>query len=226
MTEVEVLGPEESGALAEYEQEELEHCEGIIQSGIKNFFEVGHALTRIRDLRLYRETHPNFEVYLEERWDYSRQYGYQLIAAAAAAENVSAIGRQPNNERQVRVLTPLDADLQKRVWARAIAIANTENGGRVTAKIVGRALKEVQAQDAPADEEERPGKIPAVGPVEESVSSKAMRKIVGAFNQLQKSVVYHLTNVGGDNDFFDLSDQLKKMEGLITRIVEKWGSHQ
>jgi hypothetical protein len=37
----------------------------------RNGSAIGLALREIRDRRLYRETHPTFESYLEKRWGYS-----------------------------------------------------------------------------------------------------------------------------------------------------------
>ncbi|NJL33925.1 MAG: hypothetical protein HC893_08770 [Chloroflexaceae bacterium] len=52
---------------------ELERCEQIIERGLKTFFEVGAALVRVRDLKLYRVEHRTFEAYCQERWGIERR---------------------------------------------------------------------------------------------------------------------------------------------------------
>jgi len=50
--------PSEAGeALTASERGELAECEGIPERGLGTFFEVGHALLKIREGRLYRPTH-------------------------------------------------------------------------------------------------------------------------------------------------------------------------
>jgi len=70
------------------------------------FWAAGKALQVIRDARLYRETHPTFEDYVEQRWDMSRPQAYRLIDAWPLAERLSPMGDKLN-ERQVRELLPL-----------------------------------------------------------------------------------------------------------------------
>src|SRR5262245_60804584 len=59
-----VLSPEEVGLLTKYE--------AIIERGKKTFVEVGLALCSIKDKRLYRQTHTNFQSYCVQRWGFSR----------------------------------------------------------------------------------------------------------------------------------------------------------
>src|SRR5215831_14066397 len=58
---VELVAP-----LSDSETKELNRCEEVLRLGLGTFFEVGNALLTIRDLRLYRQTHPNFESYCHE----------------------------------------------------------------------------------------------------------------------------------------------------------------
>ena len=51
----------------------LTECEAVIERGLRTFVEVGEALLRIRDERLYRETHGTFEDYCRERWAMRRE---------------------------------------------------------------------------------------------------------------------------------------------------------
>ena len=60
----------------------LAECEKVVERGLATFVVVGEALARIRDGRLYRESHKTFEAYCDERWGMSRPRAYQFIAAA------------------------------------------------------------------------------------------------------------------------------------------------
>ncbi len=115
------------------EQDELRRCELIIERGLKTFFEVGAALARVRDLRLYRTTHATFEAYCHARWDFSKTYANNLIAATSVRENLTTIvvKQLPANEAQARPLTRLhDPEQQREVWQQVLATAPE---GRVTA---------------------------------------------------------------------------------------------
>ena len=52
---------------------DLTVCEQIIERGLGTFVEVGQALVRIRNGRLYRADFPTFETYCESRWSMSRR---------------------------------------------------------------------------------------------------------------------------------------------------------
>ena len=46
----------------------LAECEDVINRGLATFVEVGNALLRIRDERLYRAEFGTFEAYCRQRW--------------------------------------------------------------------------------------------------------------------------------------------------------------
>jgi len=56
------------------------------------------------DSRLYRQSHPTFEAYCRERWGMSRPRAYEVMGAAEAVCNLSAMADipLPANERQAR----------------------------------------------------------------------------------------------------------------------------
>src|ERR1035441_10571041 len=68
--------------LSQKDQTQLEQCEEIIGRGLSTFFEVGSALLRIRERRLYQGAHRTFEIYCRERWGIGRSYAWRLIGAA------------------------------------------------------------------------------------------------------------------------------------------------
>ena len=94
------------------DQDELERLEHVVDRGRAAFVEVGQALAAIRDRRGYRLAgYATFEAYLQERWGWSRQRGYQLIHASdvvadLAADEMSTPVDIPT-EGHARALVPL-----------------------------------------------------------------------------------------------------------------------
>lgn len=72
--------------LTDDERAAFEADEAIIESGFVEFLKVGMALCRIRDSRLYRETHGTFESYVEKRWHLGRARANTTVAARLAEE--------------------------------------------------------------------------------------------------------------------------------------------
>lgn len=84
----------------------------------------GKALKELRDRRLYRSTHSNFEEYCQARFGYVRRTINLKIAAAEVFENLEQSGCQlPKYETQLRSLSQLDAAEQPEVWNRALSKA-------------------------------------------------------------------------------------------------------
>jgi len=129
------------------ETDELQRCEQIVERGLKTFFEVGAALMRVRDLRLYRVEYHTFENYCQERWGITRRHANRLVESAEVVHNVGPIGPTPDNEAQARPLAKLkDPEEQRKAWERAVTTA----AGRVTAAHVEQVVKEMIGQAAPA----------------------------------------------------------------------------
>lgn len=100
------------------------------------FYEAGCALRELRDRRLYRSTHKNFEEYCRDRFNYSRDAAYLKIAAAIVYDNIQKFlptnGRQipmPTNERQLRDLAKanFEPEVQAAAWLQGVE----EAGGKV-----------------------------------------------------------------------------------------------
>ena len=64
----------------------------------------GRALREIRDDRLYRATHPNFEAYLKQQWEMSRSRAYQLIDFANFLDLSTNVDK-PKTEGESRAKT-------------------------------------------------------------------------------------------------------------------------
>lgn len=92
----------------------FEECEQIIERGLGTFIEVGSALVRIREGRLYRQEYASFEVYCQRRWGFSDRRARQLMAAAEIGTVVPV-----TTESQARELTGLSPDEAQGVYEQA-----------------------------------------------------------------------------------------------------------
>jgi hypothetical protein len=118
------------------EQEQLrDELESQVEQA---FYVAGTALRQLRDRRLYRASHRNFEDYCRDRFGFARQAANYLIAAAGVFQNLTTNGCQilPNNERQVRPLTSLKLIEQVEAWSMAVEA----NKGKVPS---GRLVKQI-----------------------------------------------------------------------------------
>lgn len=119
----------------------LQECETVIAKGRESFMGVGLALTRIRNERLYRQTHKTFEGYCKEKWEFGKAYAYYLIGSVKVIENVHPGGQNGapiTNEKQARELGKAPADKQAEAWEEA-----TKDKPNPSAKEVKEAVKKV-----------------------------------------------------------------------------------
>lgn len=117
----------------------LAEAEAIIERGLGTFMDVGNALARVRDERLYRGTHGNFEDYCRARWAMSRKRAYDLMSAAETVEALSPIGDiLPTTESQARELTGLPPAVAAEVMQAAA------ESGKVTAATIRDARQSIQ----------------------------------------------------------------------------------
>lgn len=141
-------------ALTTTQAEELQTHERVISEGLQTFYDVGAALMAIRDSRLYRANHRNFEDYCRERWNMTRMRASQLIGAAEVVANVNH-GLQPlpppNNERQARELSQLPADAQIHAWAATSEMLSDEPVTAERVRQVVSATKDLIAEGVPTE---------------------------------------------------------------------------
>jgi hypothetical protein len=128
------------------EAEELARLESAIERGLSAFLEVGLALLRIRDGRLYRATHDTFEAYCRDRWGMTARHADRTIQAAAIVESFGPMGLKiPANERQVRPLAQLPEPDRPDAWREAVETAN----GSPTCADVQRAVNRRRPKETP-----------------------------------------------------------------------------
>jgi hypothetical protein len=132
-----------TGPLSADESGVLEYYERIIETGVKTFVEVGHALTVIRDQRLYREHYATFDAYVRKRWDLERTYAHRIIEASEVVDRLLSAGNMvPVNEAQARPLASLPPEQQAEVWLEAVQTAPPSG---ITAKHVQETVKRAKA---------------------------------------------------------------------------------
>ena len=128
--------------------------EKTIENGLKTFVEVGMALTRIRDQKLWMAggKYPSFEIYCKQRWGWNRSYAHEIAKSGQVLGLIekSGIPDKPDNPAQVRPLAKLPEDEQPEAWAEAVEESKAE-GKPVTAakvgEVVARRLKPEEAED-------------------------------------------------------------------------------
>ena len=115
----------------------LAFCERKIAAGFSTFCEVGDALLKIRDARLYRASHASFEAYCREKWGMTRRRADQLIEASAVVIGLASEnhGSQITTERQARELAKVPEE------ARAEVLKEAAEAGPVTAKAIKAAAE-------------------------------------------------------------------------------------
>lgn len=135
-----------------------------MRRGMAAFVEVGQALARIRDERLYRSAgFDSFAVYCNDRWGLSQPRAYQAIDAA----QVSTIVEGCRTESQARELAPLlrksGSEAVRDAWQEATDRAAWD-GRKVTAEIVREVVREKTMTPDPRPTIDRAPDIQPAGP--------------------------------------------------------------
>ena len=154
------------------EKSELCQLERVIESGLKTFVDVGLALVKIRDGRLYRAEHGTFEDYCQERWQMGKAYAHRIIAAAEATSNVSPMGDKPATERVARPLTRLPPEKQAEAWEAANEKAKDE--GR---KVAARDVEEVVVEMVETKEVKKKERAFSIGYIRATNAIKELESI-------------------------------------------------
>ncbi len=143
--------------LSESERIERDTLENTVQQA---FFIAGEALKQLRDKRLYRETHENFESYVKERFDFSKRNAYYLIDAYEVVNNlkseqfVHSTKVLPTKEFQCRPLAKLSPEQQRQVWHAAVEKAKGKvPSARVVKEIVNQNISQSSIKENPTDKE-------------------------------------------------------------------------
>jgi hypothetical protein len=125
-----------SNVLTMTEVEKLRDAERIIERGQQTFIEVGKALQRIRDGKLYRVSYATFEEYCETKWGWTRQHAYRFIEATETVKSLPAKCHQlVTNEATARAVAQVEPE------RRAEVVKQAAQSGPVTAASIREAAK-------------------------------------------------------------------------------------
>jgi hypothetical protein len=138
LIEAAATGAQLQVVLTAAERAALLECEAIIRQGRAVFVQVGQALSRIRDSRLYREKYSTFEEYCLEEWEISDRFARNLRSAADVVEVLQKknFAVLPATESQARPLTKLPREDWAEAWEEVV-----HDGVRVTANRVAEVVQ-------------------------------------------------------------------------------------
>ena len=143
--------------LTEEERIERDHLENTVQQA---FVIAGDALKQLRDKRLYRETHDNFESYVKDRFDFSKRNAYYLIDAVEVVNNlkseqfVHSTKILPTKPSQCRLLAKLPPEQQREVWRTAVEKAQGKvPSAKIVEQIVSQDTSGLKIKENPRDKE-------------------------------------------------------------------------
>lgn len=136
---------------------DLHALEQIIHHGRRTFLEVGAALLRIREARLYKLTHSSWESWCLDRWGSSKRHADRQISAVKLVQESNRMG--PNVpvscERQARELARAPSEVRHLVAAEvraAIESGETPTAGKIrdaVTRIVGAKPPRLQNRRTP-----------------------------------------------------------------------------
>lgn len=115
----------------------LATAEAVIARGLNTFIEVGNALRRIRDERLYADDYGTFEDYCGKRWGFTDRRARQIMDSAEIVAALPTGTIVPVTESQARELTGLDPDTAADVMDLAAS------SGKVTAATIRDARNDI-----------------------------------------------------------------------------------
>lgn len=131
---------------------DLAHLEGVVERGRQTFMEVGLALARIRDARLWDGgAYESFDAYCKDKWGWGRNYAAKLMRASEVAVTLRDEGTTVpiTAERQARELLKAGTpEQQADVWQEAVT---RSGGGTPTADTVRGVVLERQAKLSPRE---------------------------------------------------------------------------
>lgn len=148
------------------ESKRFTELESVIRGKIGALFEVGEALSEIKEKRLYRADFKTFSDYCNTVWEFGRMRAYQLIEAS---ETLNALPVKCKtgftNVRQVNALAKLPKEKRVKV-AKQIIKSVKSSGAKLTAKVVQAAVAVELGDETPAPTKPAPAAKPEpTGPI-------------------------------------------------------------
>lgn len=121
----------------------LHELEAIVAKGKDTFIEVGLALARIRDGRLWSATHASWEQYCRQRWGWTTRRANQIAQGANLAADLAAGGTIVPHESHARELARVEPDHRGLVLVEAQRIADSDGRRQTTARDIAAAASGV-----------------------------------------------------------------------------------
>jgi hypothetical protein len=210
-------GSNSGSPLGPGEEADLRACESVIRLHLQTFIDVGSALARIRDHRLYRAEYSTFEEYCQVRWSMSGRRARQHVEASVVVRVIEAAGLPilPATESQARPLVGLPAEVVPVVWFDAVASAP---GGRVTAKHVTETVDAWRGAHSPGGR--TPSGRPLMDTGERSLDLREMtRSLIEQTRELLDAIGTADSTAAADLNrallgFDRFSDHLDRIESL------------
>lgn len=149
--------------------------EETIEHGKQTFVEVGVALAKIRDEKLYVSDYETFEAYCKGRWGWRKAYCNHIIRAADTVKELPAeSATMVASERQARELSKAEPAEREAVLEEAAS------QGPVTAKAIKQAVQRRKSPALPPEDEPEKPQVIARNPAEALGDMKAARILKSA----------------------------------------------
>jgi DNA repair photolyase/predicted NAD-dependent protein-ADP-ribosyltransferase YbiA (DUF1768 family) len=138
--------------LTKVEKEQLEANLETIRENVTGVVEVWAALKKIKDLRLYRETHKSFEAFCLATFDFGMAHGKRLVKAAEIVEELRESQAKmapdgaillPTTESQARELGKLRSEDRLKVLKLSTAKAKKAGGKNLNSVFIQLAAAEI-----------------------------------------------------------------------------------
>ena len=177
------------------ESDRLHLCEKTIREGLGTFVAVGAALMEIRNARLYRQSHPSFEKYVQSVLALSRPRAYELIDSSQVMHDLSAIAdfpTLPQNEGQARELRRWKTPEERAEKWRAVLDA--AGNKPVTAKFIRQTLNAKPAKTVSPDDTTKQAKACLTrlrGLVTDSPAGTKALKLINKLEEIVSDTAQH-----------------------------------
>jgi len=173
-----LVAPPAGSTLTGEQQQELARLEAIIRSGWQTFLEVGSALAKVRDDRLFADKYGTIEEYCLNELGFSRPYAYNLMNSAEVSKQLSSIEDikiKPLNEAQCRELISVPSEKRPEAWRDVLKLAD---GKPLTAKFVHQAVAKYKTNGTG-----KPSRL-ATKPAANALDLKPAFKLLGDIGKL------------------------------------------
>jgi len=204
---------EPAGPLNEQEKKVLKTYEEIIQQAklgiMVAFFQIIAVFYRIKTEFLYRETHPSFEAYFNDKWGYGRSHAYRLADAGEIylREKASPRGdtiKLLDSEAHYRPFVKRTVEEQDAVIDLLGRWVNMSGRQEVTPRMVESAVAVLHPPAGAAEQDERKNAL--------------VTKFETAVDDIKKQLP-----AGTPKDVRRLLDQLKKKTAALGNPTRKTG---